>query len=123
MFVIDQTFKVYAQIYIFCPWPTGKQSGEAAIVADTKHFILEKLGILVPGSRECVWGLLHSKQVSSATVFKEIILFAFYSAPNTRKNSKLLSHLVSTMHHLLIKYPKSGYVMGGDKNKIQLQTL
>ena len=27
------------------------------------------------------------------------------------------------MHHLLTKYPKSGYVIGGDKNKLQLQPL
>ena len=90
-------FEKHGLTYISCPRPTGKRGGGAAIVANTNNFTLEKLAILVPGSLECVWGVLRPKQVTSATVYKEIILCAFYSAPNTRKNSKLLSHLVSTM--------------------------
>ena len=48
---------------------------------------------------------------------------AFYSPTNSKKNSKLLDHLVSTSHFLLTRYPKAGLVIGGDKNSLNITPL
>ena len=54
---------------------------------------------------------------------KEFIVAAFYSPPNSKKNSKLLDHLISTVHYLLSKYPNAGVILGGDKNNLNLSPL
>ena len=50
----------------------------------------------------------------------KIIIDAFYSPPNSKLNSKLLDHIMSTMHHLLAKYPNVAIILGGDKNDLNL---
>ena len=55
--------------------------------------------------------------------FKEIIACAFYSAPNYKKNEKLIQHLISQMHNFLVKYPKAGFVCGGDRNKMDTSLI
>ena len=54
---------------------------------------------------------------------KEFIVGSFYSPPHSKKNSKLLDHLLSTVHFLLSKYPNAGVILGGDKNDLNLSPL
>ena len=54
---------------------------------------------------------------------KEIIIAAFYSPPNSRKNPQLLDHLLSNSLNLLSKYPNAGLVIGGDKNNLNISPL
>ena len=77
----------------------------------------------MPGNLECVWAILRPKIVNKETIFKEIILAGFYSPPRSRKNAKLLDHLISTFHVMLTKYPNCGWAAGGDKNQFPLAPL
>ena len=49
---------------------------------------------------------------------KVFIVASFYSPPRSPKKSKLLDHILTTVHMLLSKYPKAGIVIGGDKNNL-----
>ena len=69
-----------------------------------------------------VWGLLKPKTQTYSQI-KQILVCAFYSPPNSRKNIKLLDHLISTFHNLLTKYPNAGIILGGDKNKLNIGPL
>ena len=120
---LETMFEEKGLTYISCPRPSTKRGGGAAIVVNTCKFKFDNLNILVPGNLECIWGILRPRQVTSRTIYKEIILCAFYSPPNSRKNGDLISHLTSTMHHLLTSYPRCGWVMGGDKNKLPLAPI
>ena len=120
---LETMFEEKGLTYISCPRPSTKRGGGAAIVVNTCKFKFDNLNILVPGNLECIWGILRPRKVTSSTLFKEIILCAFYSAPNSRKNGDLISHLTSTMHHLLTRYPRCGWVIGGDKNKLPLAPI
>ena len=120
---IERIFELSGLKFISCPRPTNKRGGGAAIVVDTAKFSCERLNIVVPGNLECVWAILRPKNVTKSTQFKEIILCAFYSPPKSRKNAKLLDHLISTLHLLLTKYPSCGWVAGGDKNQFPLAPL
>jgi hypothetical protein len=86
-----------------------------------ERFSLEKIQVIIPHNLEVVWGLMRPKKTTSK--IKEIIVAAFYSPPNSKKSSKLLDHLISTIHFLLSKYPNAGVVMGGDKNNLNISTL
>jgi hypothetical protein len=98
--------------YISTP-RTTKRGGGAAIVVNLERFSLEKNQLIIPHNLEVVWGLMRPKKTTSKV--KEIIVAAFYSPPKSKKNSKLLDHLMSTTHFLLSKYPNAGLVIGGDK--------
>ena len=54
---------------------------------------------------------------------KEIIVASFYSPPRSTKKSKLLDHILTTLHMLLTKYPSAGLIIGGDKNDLSISTL
>ena len=90
---------------------------------EQKKFTVEKLSILVPYKLEVVWTLVRPKQGNKTATFNEIIAVSFYSPPNSRKNGKLIQHLISQMHQLLTKYPNAGYVCGGDKNQMGVQAI
>ena len=82
---------------------------------------LLKIDVVIPYKLEVVWGLMRPKKKTSK--IKEILVGAFYSPPNSKKNSKLLDHLVSTSHFLLTRHPKAGLVIGGDKNSLNITPL
>ena len=90
-------------------------------MVNLEQFSLEKIEVTIPYKLEVVWGLMRPKKKTSK--IKAIIVAAFYSPPNSRKNCKLLDHLMSTSHFLLTKYPKAGLVMGGDKNSLNIAPL
>ena len=120
---IERIFELSGITFISCPRPSNKRGGGAAIVVDTRKFSCERLNVVVPGNLECVWAIMRPKNVTRDTQFKEIILCAFYSPPKSRKNAKLLDHLISTLHLLLTQYPRCGWVAGGDKNQLPLAPL
>ena len=117
---IEKMLQLEGLKYISTP-RTTKRGGGAAIVVNLSKFSLEKIQVLIPHQLEVVWGLLRPKKVTSR--IREIIVCAFYSPPKSKKNSKLLDHLMSTTHFLLSKYPNAGLVLGGDKNDLKIATL
>ena len=54
---------------------------------------------------------------------KEIIVASFYSPPKSRKKSKLLDHILTTLHILLTKYPQAGVIIGADRNDLNISSL
>ena len=100
---------------------TQKRGGGALIVVNTRNFSLEKNEVINPDKLEVVWGLLRPKK--STNQIREIIACSFYAPPKSKKNGKLLDHLVATSHHLLSKYPSAGLVLGGDKNDLKVAPL
>ena len=117
---IEKMLQMDGLKYISTP-RTQKRGGGAAIVANLEQFSLDKIEVIIPFKLEVVWGLLRPKKKTSKV--KEIIVVAFYSPPNSKKNSKLLDHLMSTTHFLLSKYPNAGVILGGDKNSLNIAPL
>lgn len=108
--------------YISTPRVSTKRGGGAAIVVNLSRFSLERIHVNNPHQLEVVWGLLKPKTHTWTTI-KHIIVCAFYSPPNSRKNTKLLDHIISTSHNLITKYAQAGVVIGGYKNKLNISPL
>ena len=121
-FEIEKLCELDGLKYISTPRVSTKRGGGAAIVANLRKFSLEKITVNNPHNLEVVWGLLKPKG-QILTRIKQILVCAFYSPPNSKKNNKLLDHIISTFHHLLTKYPEAGIVIGGDKNKLNISPL
>merc|ERR1711954_362836 len=119
-FKIEKMLQMEGLKYISTP-RTTKRGGGAAIIVNTEKFTLDKLEIIIPYKLEVIWGLMRPKKVSPK--IREIIVCAFYSPPKSKKNSKLLDHLISTSHFLITKYPNAGIIMGGAKNDLNLAPL
>ena len=119
-FEIEKMLQIDGLKYISTP-RTTKRGGGAAIVVNLRKFSLEKIEVPIPNNLEVVWGLMRPKSASAS--IREIIVAAFYSPPNYKKNSQLLDHLISTTHFLLAKYPRAGLVLGGDKNDLKISSL
>ena len=90
---IEKIFQVDGLKYISTP-RTQKRGGGAAIVVNTQTFSLEKLEVSIPHKLEVVWGIIRPKRKTAN--IKEIIVGSFYSPPSSKKNSKLLDHMMST---------------------------
>ena len=120
MYEMEKMLQMDGLKYISTP-RTTKRGGGAAIVANVTKFSLEKIQVIIPHNLEVVWGLLRPKNTTAK--IREIIVGAFYSPPKSKKNPKLLDHLMSTTHFLLSKYPNAGLVLGGDKNYLNIATL
>ena len=105
--------------YISTARPSGW--GGAAIIANMEKYSLEKMNIFVPHNLEIIWGLLKPK--SEEAKYKKIILCSYYSPPNSRKNSKLTDHIISTLHMLKTKYPDSPMILGADKNSMDIRPI
>lgn len=121
---IKRIYEMEGLKYISCgARPSGKRGGGAGIIVNVKNFSLESLDVHVPNNLEVKWGLVRPKSQNEATKFREIIACSFYNPPNSKKQSKLLDHLIGTTHQLLVKHPKAAYVIGGDRNSMPLSTL
>ena len=120
---IDKLLEEDGLKFISCPRPSNKRGGGCAVIVDTKKFTVEKLQVLVPHKLEVVWCLVRPKEVVKTTIFKEIVVVSFYSPPNYRKNNQLIQHLIDQMHLLLVKYPRAGFLCGGDRNKMDTQPI
>ena len=104
------------------PAPPQRGVGGAAIVAPVSKFNLEKIDVMIPHNLEICWGLLRPK-TSESNEIKEMIVVSFYSPPKSRKKSKLLDHMMTTLHRLLTKYPHAGVIIGADRNDLDISSL
>ena len=103
------------------PNKLGVSHGGAGIIVNVERFSCEKIPIQIPQNLEIVWGLLRPK--SPGAKFKTIIACSFYSPPNKGRNSKLIDHIVTTLHWLVTKYPDSAIILGADKNNMDLRPI
>ena len=118
-FEIEKLLESHGLKYISTPRPRGW--GGAAIIANQEYFKLEKIEITIPHNLEVVWGLLTSK--SEIAKYKKMIVCSFYSPPKTKKNQKLVDHLVTTLHMLATKHPQAPILMGSDKNSMDIRPI
>ena len=116
---IEKMLEMEGLQYISTPRPSGW--GGTAIIVNQDRFTLEKLKINIPHNLEVVWGLLKTK--SEKCKFKKIIACSFYSPPKSKKNQKLVDHLVSTLHMLSARFPDAPIMMGADKNTMDIKPL
>ena len=108
--------------YISTPRVSTKRGGGAAIVAPVDKFSLEKLDVLIPHNLEICWGLMRPKDIANSEI-REYILAAFYSPPKSRKKSKLVDHIITTVQILLTRYPAAGLIIGGDRNDLDIAPI
>ena len=90
-----------------------KRGGGVAIVADLSKVTIQPLEFPNPHNLEIVWALVKPKVPGP---IKQIITFAFYSPPRSRKKAKMTDCIVTTLHSLLTSYPEAGILGGGDRN-------
>ena len=110
--------------YISCgARPSGKRGGGAAILLDTRKYSMETLDIIVPHNLEVQWAIVRPKEISQNSKYKEYLVCSFYSPPASKKNKKLLDHLISTTHALMAKFPTAAVYLGGDRNDLPLAPL
>ena len=77
---------------------------------------------MIPHNLEICWGMLRPKTEDKIEI-KEMIVASFYSPPKSKKKSKLLDHILTTLHILLTKYPKAGVIIGADRNDLNICSL
>ena len=92
--------------------PSGKRRGGVAILIDSTKLNIEKLQVHVPNNLEVLWAIVRPKELPPGSKFKEYVVCSFYSPPSSRKNRKLLDHLISTMHALMARFPKAAFFLG-----------
>ena len=95
---VERMFELQGLHIISCPRPQNRTGGGATIVVNDEMFSYEKHNVLVTGNLECVWAMLRPKHITRNTKYKGYILRGFYSPPKSRKNAKLIDHLISTLH-------------------------
>ena len=105
--------------YISTPRTTGW--GGAAIIVNQEYFSLEKLNIHIPHNLEIIWGLMKPKDENAT--HKKIILCSFYSPPNSKKNTKLTDHIITTLQLLSTQYPDSPMILGADRNSMNISPI
>ena len=120
-FEVEKMLEMNGLKYMSKSRPSNKRGGGVALVVNLEKFSCEKLEVFTPDSIEVIWGLLKPK--SSEAQFKKIIVCSFYSPPNNGKNTRLADHIVGTLQMLNTKYPESGIILGGDKNKMDLRPI
>ena len=120
-FEVEKMLEMDGLGYISKSRPPSNRGGGVAIITNMKKFTMEKLNVGVPENLEVIWGMLKPKKGPSK--FKKIIVCSFYSPPNSRKNYKLLNHLIGTLHSLTTEYPGAGIIMGADKNSMNISPL
>ena len=77
----------------------------------------------IPHNLEVQWAIVRPKELSQNSKFKEYIVCSLYSPPASKKNKKLLDHLISTTHALMAKFPEAAVYLGGDRNDLPLAPL
>ena len=97
IFEIEKLMKMEGLKYISTTRPSTKRGGWAAIVVHMEKFSLEKLDVLIPHNLEIIWGIMRPKSNISSGL-KEIIAVSFYCPPRSTKKSKLLDHILTTVH-------------------------
>ena len=91
-------------------------------IADLTKVNIKALEVANPDNVEAVFALVKPK-ITSESEIKEIITFAFYSPPRSKKKAKLIDHLVTTIHTLLSRFPRAGVMGGGDQNCLNISPI
>ena len=97
-----------------------QRGGGVCIIADLSKVNIQAIDVPNPDNVEAVFALIKPK---SPTDIKEVITFAFYSPPRSRKKTKLIDHLVTTIHNLLSRFPRAGIMGGGDRNCLNISPI
>ena len=97
-----------------------KRGGGVCIIANLTKVDIKALEVANPENVEAVFALVKPKITSE---IKEIITFAFYSPPRSKKKAKLIDHLVTTIHTLLSRFPRAGVMGGGDRNCLNISPI
>ena len=118
---LQEMFEMKGILYISTPRPGLKRGGGVAIAADPSRFSLSKFNVPNPHLLEVSWGLLKPKQVTGP--ISKIICCAFYSPPYSKKKTKLIEHIASTLQDLLLDHPGAGVVIAGDRNDLSVERL
>jgi cAMP phosphodiesterase len=84
-------------------------------------FTLTKLDIPTPSRLEVVWGLVKPRVPTKQ--FKGIIICSFYSVPHSTQKTKLIEHITINYSVLKAKHKDCFFLMGGDKNDVDLKQL
>ena len=108
-------------LYISIPRPGLKRGGGVALAADPSLFTLSKLNVPIPHQLEVSWGLLKPRQVTGSIT--KILCCAFYSPPKSKKKTKLIEHISSTLQDLLLDHPGAGIIIAGDRNDLTEKRL
>ena len=121
---IEKIFEMKGLKFIFTSRKQNKRGvshGGAGIIVNVERFSCEKIPINIPQNLEIVWGLLRPK--TPGAKFKTIIACSFYSPPSKGRNSRLIDHVVGTLHFLVAKYPDSAIIIGADKNNMDIRPV
>ena len=90
-----------------------RRGGGVCIIADLSKVTIQPIDIPNPHNLEIVFALVKPKVPGT---IKEIITFALYSPPRSKRKSKMTDCIVTTLHSLLTLYPHAGIMGGGDRN-------
>ena len=90
-----------------------RRGGGVCIVANLTKVDIQPLDIPNPHNLEIVFAIVTPKKCA---VIKQIITFALYSPPKSKRKSKITDCIVTTLHSLLTIYPNAGIMGGGDRN-------
>ena len=118
---IETMLEIDGLKYLSTSRPSSRKGGGVAIIVNLENFSIDKLDIPIPNNLEVVWGLVKPKVCTNK--FRNIIVCSFYSPPKSRKNTKLVDHLISTLHMLSTKTPESRIILGADKNSMDISPL
>ena len=97
-----------------------QRGGGVCIIADLTKVNIQAIDVPNPDNVEPFFALVKPKIQSD---IKEVITFALYSPPRSRKKSKLIDHIVTTIHNLLSRYPRAGIMGGGDRNCLNISPI
>ena len=121
---VEEMLELDGLKYLSCgSRPSGKRGGGVAILIDSRKLNIEKLQIHVPNNLEVLWAIVRPKEPHQGSQFKEYVVCSFYSPPSSRKNRKLLDHVISTTHALMARFPSAAFYLAGDKNDLPLACL
>ena len=84
---------------------------------------MQELEVYVPNNLEVKWAIVRPKSITKDTKIKEIIVCSFYNPPKSKKVKCLLDHIIGTLFSLKARFPLAGYVIGGDKNEMDVSSL
>ena len=98
-----------------------QRGGGVCIIANTTKVSIQAVETANPDNVEAVFALV--KPLAPSPQIKEIITFAFYCPPRSRKMSKLIDYLVTSIHSLLARFPNAGIMGGGDRNSLNLSPI
>ena len=121
---IEEALELHGIQYISTPRVQRRGGGAAITLIKDSPFFLTKLFPTYKSDEECLeicWGLLKLKQPTSE--IKYLIVCSFYLPPRSRKKSALINHINVNYFIFKSNYPDSAFVLGGDKNDLNLQHL